>query len=299
MAEQGALETLLADAQDAQDRGAYESLRTIALEAASVATAAGDDLALGLARNFLGVAEMRSGLASRAEAAFDEALAIFVRLGARAEAARVKMNQGALAFDARLDITSARRIYEEVIPELEQLGREPSLAVALANASEICRAIGDYSQALGRSARAIELFERNGHPWRAALARVTNAHVHSLVRRYDESIARLEEAYSAICESGNPASLALYFEVYALVAAACEQFAPAAELFGFVDALRHREDIRPNLSLMPWIATAQQRVRTALTMDGYDVAYYIGAHASLDAMRDRVERLATSLRISR
>ena len=298
MAEQSVLETLLVDAQSAQDRGDYHALRSIALEAASVATEAGDERALGLAWFFLGFAEMHVGLAARAESAFDDALAIFTRIGARVEAARVRLNLGVLAFDSRVDIATARRIYEEVIAEFEQLGRPLGLAVALSSSTEVCRAVGDYSQALKRGARAIEIFEREGHAWRAAQQRIINAHVLSLLRRFDEAIAQIEGAYDAVRESHNQTLLATYFEVYALIAAAVDQYSAAAELFGFVDALRHREDVRPPVRLMPWIVNAQQSVRSDLGIDAYDVAYYIGAHASLDSMRDRVRRLASTLQPS-
>ncbi len=296
MAETSALETLLADAQRAQDRGDYHALRTIALEAASLASETGNEHALGLARFFLGFSEMHVGLAASAEAAFDDALALFTRLGARVEAARVQLNLGLLAFDARADIAAAQRIYDEAILEFEQLGRPLGLAVALANSTEVARARGDYATALKRGARAIELFEANGYSWRSASQRITNAHVLSLMRRFDEAIEQMEFTYDAVCASHNRALLALYFEVYALIAAAIDQPSVAAELFGFVDALRRREDIRPAARLMPWIANAQERALTDLGTDAYDLAYDIGAHVGIESMRDRVRRLAETVR---
>ncbi len=294
MSEQSVLEALLADAQRAQDRGDFHELRTIAQEAVSAATASGDDRALSLAWFFLGFAEMQIGAASRAEEAFECSLELASRIGARIEAARAKMNLGVLAFETRFDVPAARRIYEEVIAEFEQLERPLGLAVALAHSTEVCRAVGDYSQALKRGARAIELFEQTGNAWRAAMQRVTNAHVLALVRRNDEAVAQMQLAFEPIRASGNPSSLAAYFEVWSLVAVALEQFSAAAELTGFVDTMRHRDDVRPSIRLMTWVANAQQKIRGTLGIDAYDMAYYIGAHASLDAMRDRVGRLATS-----
>ena len=279
-------------AQTLQDAGAYMALRSLAQEMLDLAEERGEAAAAARACTFLGVARMRLGEAQEASIALEAAVTRFTAIGDDIEAARAKMNLGALALDVLLDVDLAERWYDEALPVVERSHHEQLLGIALANIAEIHRLKGRLTEALDAGTRALDIFERLGESWRHALMLVTNAHVYSLLDDFPHATALMQRARMAIVDSKNPLSMLLYIEVYAVIMAEHRDEVRAVRLFGFAERYRRRHGIPTQQGLLPWIEPALQKLRTSLGNERFEHLCAEGAAMSDDEAHALVNELA-------
>lgn len=258
---------MLVQAQRFQDDGDYYSLRRTAEWIIVEAERVDDKDSLGRALMFLGVAEMRTGDPERARDLLTQAATLFEECGNPVELARAKMNLGTLAFDVRGDIAEAKRLYQEVLPLVEETHDELRHGIALANIAEICRHEGKYDDALAFARNALEKFSSCDSPWRYALTLVTLAHVHALRGEIDEAVRRMEEAREVTFSSSNPTSMAIYCEVYGFIALAHGDIDAAALVLRFVSKYREHYDLVEDRSLAPWRRLAEAEIARVRTPD--------------------------------
>ena len=251
---------MLVQAQRFQDDGDYYSLRRTAEWIIVEAERVDDKDSLGRALMFLGVAETRTGDPERARELLTQAATLFEECGNPVELARAKMNLGNLAFDVRGDIAEAKRLYQEVLPLVEETHDELRHGIALANIAEICRYEGKYDDALAFARNALEKFSRSDSAWRHALTLVTLAHVHALRGEIDEAVRRMEEAREVTFASSNPTSMAIYCEVYGFIAIAHGDIDAAALVLHFVSKYREHYDLVEDRSLAPWRRLAEAEI---------------------------------------
>jgi tetratricopeptide (TPR) repeat protein len=287
---------LLLQAQSLQDAGDYYSLRRIAQWLVESATQDGDRRAIGRGLTFLGVAEMRLDDGEAARAAFEAAIEHFRAAGYTQGIAGAKMSLGALALDGYADAREARKMYEEALLLVRATGEDVPCGIALANMAEVCRLEDDLPAALRCAEEAIEKFEAGGAPWRRALALVTLAHIHSLRGDCDGAVRAMEAARPEIAASGNSTSLALYYDVYALIATAYGAVESAAYAFGFVAALREHYALTEDRGLAPWRAAAARTLAAALTRVRIEELRAAGARSSLAEIDARLARTLTDAR---
>lgn len=284
---------MLVQAQRFQDDGDYYSLRRTAEWIIVEAERVDDKDSLGRALMFLGVAEMRTGDPERARDLLTQAATLFEECGNPVELARAKMNLGTLAFDVRGDIAEAKRLYQEVLPLVEETHDELCHGIALANIAEICRYEGKYDDALAFARNALEKFSSCDSAWRHALTLVTLAHVHALRGEIDEAVRRMEEAREVTFASSNPTSMAIYCEVYGFIALAHGDIDAAALVLHFVSKYREHYDLVEDRSLAPWRRLAEAEIARVRTPEERESLRARASHLGLDEICGVLARALT------
>jgi len=287
---------LLLQAQSLQDGGDYYSLRRIAARLVDAATADSDQRAIGRGLTFLGVAEMRVGDPADARAAFERAIEYFELAGHTNGIVGAKTSLGTLALDVYADAREARRMYDEALQLVRDGGNPVACGIALVNMAEVCRMDGDLTASLQFGQEALEQFAAGGAAWRRALALVTVAHVRSLQGATGDAIDAMEEARRDVLDSSNAASLAFYYEVYAIVAVDCRAVEAAALVFGFVNAVREHYGLTEERGLAPWRAAAAKRIADAVTPQAFDDLRRRGAALGVDEIHARLADALAPLR---
>ena len=276
---------MLVQAQRFQDDGDYYSLRRTAEWVIVEAERVGDDVSLGRALMFLGVAEARTGDADQARMLLSRAASIFEKQGQLVELARAKMNLGTLAFDVRGDAEEARRLYFEVLPLVREVNDELRYGIALANIAEICRHEGQLDEALTFARDALEKFSSCDATWRHALTLVTLAHVFALRGELQAAVTQMEAAREIIFASSNPTSIALYTEVYGFIALAHGDIDVAAIVLRFASTYRAHYDLVEDRGLALWRSAAEKAMAAARSQSERDSLKAKAEELDLDGIR--------------
>ena len=279
-------DSALADAGAAAWKsGDYEALDSIAREMIARAEKGGSlhDLALG--HRYLGVARIIFRDAPSADAALKRARELYEQAGDRLGVANVMMSQGTLAVELELDVAKARRLYDECVPIVREIGSKDRIAVALGNLGEIYRLEGDQKQALANAHESLEFFTELGDSSRAGWQLFNIALLHSL--RHDEEGARslLDRAYASLRIDGNPRWLAMYFDVWFISLVRSGRWETAATLMGFLEHYRDLHHVPRLQAMFPWYSQCVERLNLALSGDDLDVFASGGAALSVEQMQ--------------
>ena len=255
-----AARSLLEAAQSARYASDFRSLERIARELLALGERDGDAHARASGYYHLGIALTNLNRTKEAIAATRSAIATYGEIGDRLAAARTTMNLGAIALDLENDAATARRLYEESLPVIRELGLPVNLGIGLGNIGEICRLEGDYEGALRNAQEALEIFRETGDPANLGWILTDIAHYQLLLRRTPDAIASMQSAFEHLVESKNPRWIAWYFDVWFLIAARLDRWEAAEMLLAFTDKYRDEQNQPRSQAMLPWFSEPRERL---------------------------------------
>jgi hypothetical protein len=255
------------EAVAAQNAADFPALRRISAQMTELGEATGDRSAIAWGDYFLGIALIFNNEASAADRVLRRALGYFRDSGDRLVAARTMLNLAMIEVDINVNAAAARRLYEEAAPVIRDSGDTSRLAILLGNLAEIDRLEGDYDAALRNARESARLFRGLGDRGRTVWQLVNIAHFQSLRRANADALATLREAYEELILDPNPRWVALYFELWVILAAKLEHWETAALLLGYVDRLRSDFNVPRLQGMLPWLSSPMERLAATLKQE--------------------------------
>ena len=227
-------------------QGHYEEGRRW-LEAALTLDGGEPTAARGYALNGAGVLAWSMGDYDRAEAVWQEMLAIFSALGDRRHLAYAHGNLGLIG-DAREDYAQARASYEAALALFRELGDQTYIHFMLSNLGLIAYLEGDYPRATALCEESLAMARAEANHNSVAIVLGNLGLVAFAQGEYERALALHGEALALWPHVTNKPWLGRALEDFALVAAAMDESARAARLFGAAAAFRAKlgTTLQPN-----------------------------------------------------
>jgi len=282
---------LYSEAIAAQNAADYPALRQIAGKMTELGNAGGEPALRAWGDYFLGIALVFNNEASAADRVLRRALAYFRESGDKLVAARTMLNLAMIEVDINLNATAARRLYEEAAPIIRENGDKTRLAILLGNLGEIDRLEGDYSAALRNARESARLFKELGDHGRSVWQLVNIAHYQSLRRASADAIATMTEAYAELRLDPIPRWIALYFDVWVILAGKLEQWETAAQLLGYVDKLRSDHSVPRLQGMLPWLSSPMERLASMLPQDRLHELFAAGEALDVESAQALATRI--------
>ena len=215
-----------------------EAARAVLDKAIVIARAAGNRAEEAQALETLGLVLVGQRRLDEAAAAHAAALAMFLVLGDRAQAALSTLHIGNLA-NLRGDHTTAERHYLQAWMLVKETADTASQALILSNLGEIAARTERYARALGYYERTLALLRTIGDPDRLAAVATNTAEVRLVLGESESAAPLAAGAVAQYRTIDNPAHLAGALYVQAAAEAAVGRRAAALELFRESLALYH------------------------------------------------------------
>jgi tetratricopeptide (TPR) repeat protein len=266
MAHPAETEPLHAAARAALAASDLPSLARVARELITLSESLGDRRELGYGYYYLGAAYFWRNDARQAEGAYRKGLDLLADLNDRDGTARITLGLAATAMQPGLDTAKARRLYEEALSIVREIGDKKLLAATLGSIGELCQFEADYVSAMRCTNESMTLFQELRMPGSAGVQCVNRAHIHTLRRDYAAALECLQQAFDYIGREPNPRRIAWYIDMCFVFAAALAQWEIAARLLGFVNRYRDEENVS-RLELTPWFTGHIERVSNHLGED--------------------------------
>lgn len=260
----------------------YETLETLSKEMIRQGKSRADAAQIALGYSFAGHACIHREDAHGAHDAYGRALNLFKQLGDDLGVARVQMSLGVVALELDLDVAEARRLYDIAVPVVRASGDRQRLAIALANLAEIFRQEGDYRQAMSCARESLEIFRELGDVTYVGWQLFTIAHIHSLVREYPQAIENLRAAFVELRKTENARWLAMYFDVWIILAVELKADECAARLLGFTEEMRAQKRAARLRGMLPWFLPHMERLAKRISEDRLLALRTAGAALTLD-----------------
>jgi tetratricopeptide (TPR) repeat protein len=260
----------------------YETLETLSKEMIRAGQSRADAPQLALGYSFAGHACIHREDPQGAHDAYGRALNLFAELGDELGVARVQMSLGVVALELDLDVAEARRLYDIAVPVVRASGDRQRLAIALANLAEIFRQEGDYRQAMGSAHESLEIFREIGDTTYVGWQLFTIAHIQSLVREYPQAIESLRAAFRELRKTENARWLAMYFDIWIILAVELKADECAARLLGFTEEMRAQKKAPRLRGMLPWFLPHMERLSKRISEDTLLALRTEGATLTLD-----------------
>ena len=273
----------------------YEALETISQEMIREGTSRADAPQVALGYSFAGHACIHRENAQGALEAYGRALRLFEELGDRLGVARVQMSLGVVALELNLDVAEARRLYDIAVPVVRASGDRQRLAIALANLGEIFRQEGDYRQAMSSARESLEIFRELGDTTYVGWQLFTIAHIHSLGREYAQAVEALRAASVELRKTENARWIAMYFDVWIILAVELKADECAARLLGFTEEMRAQKKAPRLRGMLPWFLPRLERLTKRLSEDRLLALRMEGAALTLDEAQELAETFGSTV----
>jgi tetratricopeptide (TPR) repeat protein len=272
------IEELRAAAAAAGEASAARELEQLSRELIARCEEAGNEAELAYAYGYLGGARRLCNDAAGAKAAYRRSQELFEKLGDALGRARGLVALGLVAADIDLDFETAHRLYEEALPIVRASDDRRLLAVLLGNLTEVLRLESDFDAAARTARESIEIFRTIADPSRVAWQLIDLAHCLFMQRRRKTAAETMREAYANLKRGDEDVRrLAEYFDMWFIMAAETGAWPTAAQLLGFVYALRDAHNLVQSPSLLPWNSRPRERISRHLGDDEFEALLREGA----------------------
>jgi diguanylate cyclase (GGDEF)-like protein len=238
----------------AYHQGAFVRLRDLAAELIELYRALDDRGGLAKAQNLRALALWQSGETEGVQALYHQVIENCHAAGDRRGAAVAFTSLAAFVANSRLDYTEARRLCQESLAILQELGFPTDVAHVLANLAELATYEGDFGAALTYSNESLAIFQRVGNQSQAAVVLISLGRCRLLQREYGAAVTALRDASAHLQGEPAPEKFANLFDVWFALACDAGGIFEAARLLGFVDEYRERHRVPRQKVDAAWFA---------------------------------------------
>jgi predicted ATPase len=272
-------------AATANVQGDHAATRRLLEESLPVHRRLGDDRRVASSLGILTIAAIAAGEPGRALPLAEEGLVVARRSGDPSTVTMLLFNVGAaLAWAGNLD--EAERTMEESVARARRAGNVNSVGHWVGALGTVSLARGDYDGARARFEESLALGRELGQPWCTSHSLSKLALLAGDARDYDAARRLLAESLAIQREGGERRGLAANLEVAGRLAHAEGHPVRAARLYGCASVVRESVGVDPSELGWPDPEPSVARLREALGMEVFAVAWEEGRAMELDESLD-------------
>jgi tetratricopeptide (TPR) repeat protein len=269
----------------------FLGLERISRELVALGESTGDLESAAFGYYHLGIALSNLNRGDDAARATQSAIDLYERAGDRFSVAKAMMNLGSIELDNHGNAAEARRLIEASMPVVREFGEPVHTAIALGNLAEICRLDGDYRAALRDAEEALAIFSSMNDVDNTIWQLTNIAHFQLQLRKYDEALLAMRDAYELLSLNPNPRWFAWYFDTYFLIAAGLDRLDIAAQLLAFTDKYRDEQNQPRMQAMLPWLSTPKERLAREMTHERHDELVAAGEALTVEAAQGLAETI--------